>query len=40
MIKNYKTKAGLPSQIQERDTKVLELTLEMRDFANEKYKVF
>jgi predicted aminopeptidase len=40
IIESQKTKDGLPSQIEERDAIIVTLTLEMRDFANSKYKVF
>lgn len=34
------TKDGLPSQIEERDARLLKLSFEMRDYANEKYRLF
>lgn len=40
IIENQETKNGLKSQIEERDSNIVGLTLEMRDFANTKYKVF
>ena len=40
VIKNANVANNLPSQIEERDSQIIELVLEMRQFANEKYKVF
>jgi hypothetical protein len=40
IVESQGTKDGLPSQIEERDANILKLSFEMRDYANEKYKLF
>jgi len=34
------SKSDLPSQVEERDSRILDVTLEMREFANKKYRHF